>query len=398
MIRGCMAALVVFLCLSPQGRAQDVSLKFGPAQFVQADGRDLVVPGYSVPSLVDWNNDRLDDLVVGEGGGGLPGKVRVYLNVGTAGAPRFAGYFYVQANGQDLTCPSDGCLGCYPRVADWDGDGRKDLIVGLADGTVRLFLNIADDRDPQFDVGQFITASDQQTTHLDVGLRAAPAVVDWNDDGMMDLVVGALDGLIHVYYNCGCGGPVPPHFYGSPAAGAPAQANGRDLIVPGLRSSPVIVDLDGDELPDLLAGNTDGQILFYKNVGLRSLPMFSGYSLVRSAGQPIHLAGSLRSRPFVCHWTGDSTLASRTGPWDLLVGYGDGKVRLYRGAWKEGDLDGDGSLGVNDAVLLCQALGQSDAESISRADLNHDGVIDDLDLQVFVELWLAERGVEEGIQ
>jgi hypothetical protein len=283
-------------------------------------------------------------------------------------------------------------------VADWDGDGRKDLIVGLADGTVRLFLNIADDRDPQFDVGQFITASDQQTTHLDVGLRAAPVVVDWNDDGMMDLVVGALDGLIHVYYNCGCGGPVPPHFYGSPAAGAPAQADGRDLIVPGLRSSPVIVDLDGDDLPDLLTGNTDGQIMFYKNVGLRSLPMFSGYSLVRSAGQPIHLAGSLRSRPFVCHWTGDSTPASRTGPWDLLVGYGDGKVRLYRGTWKEGDLDGDGSLGVNDAVLLCQALGQSDAESISRADLNHDGVIDDLDLQVFVESWLAERGAEEGIQ
>jgi hypothetical protein len=395
-----VAVSLVVACCSLRGMAEDWTFNLGPEEFVQVDGHDLIVPGYSVPCWVDWNNDHLNDLVVGEGGGTVPGRIRVYLNVGTALEPRFSKYFYIQSNGQDLTCPALGCMGCYPRVVDWDGDGRKDLIVGLADGTVKVYLNTAEDRDPWFDAGQFITATDQQAVLLDVGARAAPCVFDWNYDGMMDLVVGGMDGLIHVYYNCGCGGPVPPHFYGSPQAGAPAEDNGRDLLVPGLRSSPVVMDLDGDGLPDLLTGNTEGQILFYRNVGFRSLPLFSGYSLVQSNGQPIHLGGSLRSRPFVCHWVGDSRAAAKAGSWDLLVGYGDGKVRLYRGspaAARRGDLDGDGLLSVHDAILLCEAMDQPGPELAGRADLNGDGVIDDLDLEVFVELWLVEHEVQDKV-
>jgi hypothetical protein len=392
-----LAAWMAALGLCAVGRAAETVFNLGPAESVQAGGSDIVVPGYSVPSAADWNNDRLDDLIVGEGGGTSPGKVRVYLNVGAAGQPRFSRFFYAQANGQDLTCPAEGCMGCFPRVADWDGDNRKDLIVGLADGRVMVFLNTGEDRDPSFDGGQYLTATDQQTILLDVGARAAPCVFDWNYDGMMDLVVGGMDGLIHVYYNCGCGGPIPPHFYGSPQAGAPAEDNGRDLLVPGLRSSPVVMDLDGDGLPDLLTGNTEGQILFYKNVGFRTLPLFSGYSRVRSNGQPIDLAGALRSRPFVCHWGGDGLSGSKAGSWDLLVGYGDGKVRLYRSnpaMAKAGDLDGNGSLDANDLTLLVQALG---GNWNGAADLNADGVVDDFDLRCFADLWLAVYSSQDVI-
>ena len=41
-------------------------------------------------------------------------------------------------------------------------------------------------------------------------------------------------------------------------------------------------------------------------------------------GLPIDLPGYARSRPAVCDWTGDGAL-------DLLVGAGDGLVRLYQG-------------------------------------------------------------------
>jgi len=113
------------------------------------------------------------------------------------------------------------------------------------------------------------------------------------------------------------------------------------------------MDLDGDGNKDLLSGNTDGMILFYKNTGTNSLPMFAGYSPVQSLGQPIDLAGSVRSRPSVCCWTGDED-----GYWDLLIGYGDGKVRLYRGLPKRGDFDADGALDADDFTFIAKALNQ----------------------------------------
>jgi hypothetical protein len=389
-----MIVSVTVVCVSLQGLAQETVLNLGPEEFVQADGSDIVVPGYSVPSFEDWNNDLLKDLIVGEGGGTISGRVRVYLNVGTEAEPRFGGFFYVQADGQDLVCPAQGCMGCFPRVVYWDEDDRKDLLVGLSDGTVKVFLNVTDNNAPAFDAGRNLTVGEDAWT-LDVGSRATPVLVDWNDDGMMDVVSGALDGLIHVYYNCGCGGFIPPRFYYSPTGGSYAQDNGHDLQVSPLRSSPVIMDLDGDGKKDLLTGNTDGLIQFYKNVGTDSLPSFSGYSLVRSNGMAIDLPGSSRSRPFVCSWTGDGHFGPKDGYWDLLVGYGDGKIRLYRGIPKTGDFDADGALDGDDLTFLASALDQPIPPKGTAADLNADGVVDNLDLRLFADLWLAAHKTAE---
>jgi hypothetical protein len=384
------------------GQSSAATLDFGPEQFVQAGGVDIQVPGYSVPSLADWNGDGLKDLVVGEGGGGFPGKVRVYLNVGTVTQPQFRDFFYAQSSGADLTCNPTGCMGCFPRVVDWDEDGRIDLLVGQADGTVRVFTNYGVAGAPMFDAGPQVITSDGSMNYMDVGDRATPIVLDWNDDGMLDIVSGGLDGMIHVYTNCGCGGSVPPRFLTSPARGQIVQENGRDLVVPGVRSSPVITDLDGDGKKDILTGNTDGQILFYKNVGLDSLPMFSGYALVTSEGTPIDLPESLRSRPFLCHW-GDDQVSDLNGNWDLLVGYGDGKIRLYRSAAstdtgttvptgaKPGDLDGDGDMDGDDFTIIAKALNTQVTHDGNPADLNGDGVVDLHDLQIFAELWLTEH-------
>ena len=83
-------------------------LNLGPEELVQADGIDLEVPGYSVPSFVHWDDDGLRDLVVGEGSSVSDGKVRVYLNTGTILAPQFSTYFFAQSEGVDLTVPEGG--------------------------------------------------------------------------------------------------------------------------------------------------------------------------------------------------------------------------------------------------------------------------------------------------
>jgi hypothetical protein len=385
--------------LSASALADTGVINLGPEEIIKAKGKEIVVPGYSVPSFEDWNNDGRKDLIVGEGGGGVTGKIRVYLNVGTDADPCFADYFYAQVyRAFDITCTPEGCLGCFPRLVDWDEDGGKDLLVGYGDGTVKVFTNSGTENASSFDGATDLAVGYAPFT-LDVGARATPSLVDWNNDDMPDIVAGGLDGAIHVYYNCGCGGYIPPRFNFSPSVGFFAQANGRDLIVPSGRSSPVIIDADGDGKKDIITGNTDGQILFYKNVGTDYLPTFAGYTMVESNGKPIQLLGSLRSRPFVCHWTG-----SKDAAWDLLVGYGDGKIRLYRGNPQAGDFNGKGTLGdfnsngtldADDFTILVKTLDRPVPVGGSPADLNQDRVVNDLDLRIFADLWLAAYGADK---
>ena len=361
-LRVLIVAILALVAFPGTGSAQDVVFDLGPVEFAQADGSDIIVPGYSVPSLVDWDNDLLKDLIVGQGGSYGDAKVRVYLNVGTEADPCFADYFYVQSDGRDLACPAQGCLGCFPRVVYWDQDEHKDLLVGQADGTVKIFLNVTDDNEPAFDAGANVKVGSGDAWNLDVGARATPVLVDWNEDGMLDIVSGALDGMIHVFYNCGCGTAVPPHFYFSPPDGAYVLADARDLLVLSGRSSPVVMDLDGD-----------------------------GNSVVLSEGVPIDLPGSPRSRPDVCTWTGDGHFGPKDGYWDLLVGSGDGKIRLYRGIPKLGDFDADGALDGDEFTVLVRALDQPIPPEGSPADLNNDGAVDNLDLRLFADLWRADH-------
>ncbi len=214
----------------------------------------------------------------------------------------------------------------------WDADARKDLLIGLSDGKVRLFTNIGTDDDPTFDGGTLLEVGPAGSkVNIDVGSRATPKVVDWNADGRKDLVIGCMSGTLRVFLNEGT--HTDPDFL----AATYVQENGGNLVVPGGRSSPAIVDVDRDGKKDLLAGNTAGQLLYYRNLRTDAAPAFSGYSQVEADGVPIDLVPT-RSRPSVCDWTGD-------GLYDVLIGASDGKVHLYQGVLRiESFCLGDGSV------------------------------------------------------
>ncbi|MDY7110199.1 MAG: VCBS repeat-containing protein [Planctomycetota bacterium] len=289
-----------------------------PGEIVCDDaGNPIEVPGYSVPRFVHWNGDELPDLVIGEGGldgeETFPGKVRVYLNSGWVTWPVFQEWFYAQTEDGDLSVPGSMCQGACPCVVHWDGDGRKDLLVGLADGHVRLFLNVNTDDDPIFDEGRYIMVGEGEPQELDVGARAVPTVGDFDRDGKKDLLVGALDGKFHVFINEGA--HHDPVFHEEIIIPAP---DGEDLVVPSQRSSPFVGDFNGDGMVDLLTGNTEGELLFYRGWE------YSWDRYLDAAGVRIDLPGDPRSRPSVCDWTADNML-------DVLVGAGDGLVHLFSG-------------------------------------------------------------------
>jgi hypothetical protein len=378
-----MLAVSVWIMSPNNGFCDGTLLNLGPEELVQAGGVNIDVGTYSVPSFVDWDNDNLKDLVIGTGSG----YVRVYLNDGTESAPSFSDYFYAQSNGANLYCPPSGCLGCFPRVVYWDADARKDLLVGQADGIVKIFLNIGTDSAPTFDGGTFLQVGPLGSKiNIDVGYRATPSVMDWNNDEKKDLVVGALDGKINIFINQGT--DTGPDFLTKIFA----QENGSDLLVPGQRASPGVFDADFDGKKDLLVGNTNGQLLFYSNVGTDSAPTFSGYSLVESTGVDIDLPSS-RSRPFVCYWTGDGYFGPIDAYPDVLIGASDGQVHLYQGIPEIGDLDGDGRVNFADFASFAIYWRHTNCGECGGADLaNDDGKVNLDDLRQFVANWLS--GVE----
>jgi hypothetical protein len=150
------------------------------------------------PTAVDWDGDGDLDLIVGSSSYG----VRVFWNNGDPTSPSFSSGSY------QVLIPSGVSYPC-PVHVDWENDGDWDLLVGYYDGTVHLYEN---DNGTLTDQGTLSTTSGV----LDVGMYAAPEVVDWDNDGDWDLVVGEYYGPVYLFRN---GPPVSVNLAGTISGG-----------------------------------------------------------------------------------------------------------------------------------------------------------------------------------
>ncbi len=126
-------------------------------------------------------------------------------------------------------------------VADFDRDGRRDLVVGDTYGKVRYYRNLGlqtpDDATPGFADPLEIA---------DLGIRGLVDATDWNQDGWPDVIASAANGKVRVLLNKG------------PDA-APPFAEGIDPKLPSILQPRVLVaDLNGDGDDDLFLPSTQG--------------------------------------------------------------------------------------------------------------------------------------------
>ena len=78
-----------------------------------------------------------------------------------AEAPRFIGPAYLYDGSTSIDVGSYGA----PNIFDWNGDCKKDIVVGqFSSGYIRFYPNIDSDADPQFNGYQFLNASGVQIT------------------------------------------------------------------------------------------------------------------------------------------------------------------------------------------------------------------------------------------
>lgn len=126
--------------------------------------------------VADWDGDGLKDLLVGHGH-----TVILYKNVGSQSAPRLEAPVLIEITEGNFPCQVS------PYVVDWDGDGRKDLMVGSDGPMVVLYLNIGTDKKPKLAKGEVL---DLKRSGSDRNHAWRLEVTDWNNDGKKDLLVG----------------------------------------------------------------------------------------------------------------------------------------------------------------------------------------------------------------
>jgi len=69
------------------------------------------------------------------------------------------------------------------------------------------------------------------------------------------------------------------------------QAGGSDLVVSGSVPDPCVVDWNGDGLKDLVIGQfSEGKVRFYQNSGTNSNPEFTSFTFLQAGGSDITMS------------------------------------------------------------------------------------------------------------
>jgi hypothetical protein len=231
--------------------------------------------------------------------GDREGFVNLYVNEGSNESPRYGNRIRLKAGGKEIKVRGPSA----PCLVDWNEDGKKDLLVGDGRGYLLLFLNTGSAKAPEYAPPSRVQADYKD---LDVRSKAAPCVVDWNGDGRFDLLVGSWSGELFLFLNEGSGG--------QPVFGKAIKLNDGKLDV-GSDSSPDMVDVNGDGKKDLIVGNEKGEVFIFINIGKDQDPQFA------AAGEKIMLRFNDNASPRVFYW-GQSALK------DLVVADRYGEVTL----------------------------------------------------------------------
>lgn len=209
---------------------------------------------------MDWDNDGKKDLISGDYGG----HVWFFRNIGTPLAPVLAAGVQILSDGKPIAGVRAGgekgedgkvrqdshdvnVMGVYSKIhiGDWNGDGLDDLLVGqVGPGGQQMvvYINIGTRGEPRLGKPEVLILPE-----LAIG-QPSPFLIDWDGDGLQDLLCGTESG--------------PPLFFrniGSKTV--PVLAKGKTILLQGdgfeqgYRNRIWITDWNNDGKRDLLIGN-----------------------------------------------------------------------------------------------------------------------------------------------
>lgn len=159
-----------------------------------ANGGTIDVGENSAPCIIDWNEDGLLDLLIGNDAASAE-RIRLYLNSGTPSAYLYTTYTNLQYTDNSYISFSR----CNPHVTDLNNDGKKDLLIGEDWGHVYYLENVGTNTAPEFDEAVMVEANGVPISFPSGYTDLKVWANDWNEDGTKDLVVGNYDDSVHLY-------------------------------------------------------------------------------------------------------------------------------------------------------------------------------------------------------
>lgn len=341
----------------------------GTPQSAQMNNVDTSFPSNNLPIdififpgvyHIDVDQDGKKDLIAASNATGTAvnhQNIYYYRNTSTTAAEVFAFEARDFMENQQVDCGESS----YPVFFDYNGDGLLDIVVGnylyraglQADyAGLTLYENVGTTSLPAYEL--------ISRDYLQLGNRFNPAIFglkptfgDLDDDGDEDMILGDLNGQLHYFRNEAGPGAEADFLLLGP------QYQGIDV---GQQATPVLFDVNGDSLLDLVIGEQSGNLNYYENTGTASNPIFAsgdnGFGGIDV--QPACCTGF--SVPFLYKDENDET--------QLLVGAESGA--LYRFNQLDGNLEGDFAEQENQFGMIREGT----RLSIDAADIDQDGALE----------------------